>query len=169
MKRIQLRATLGSTSQLVSYIFFSLFVDTNSYDGVSGNSREDYDNERKRRSRPIRDGLELKDFTDDKLVVGHSQQRRQAKGSRQEERPPSRSATQCASTIGADWAGERQHGRRYLLDRLAESSRKSRGRSRGSAGRRSGKRALLLGYEVLQVHDDGDEGASVFLVWGRGR
>ena len=77
---------------------------------------------------------------------------------------------------------ERHHGRKHLLDQLLASSRRRNTKNRGvgasagvggvggasgASGARvhdsggSGGPSLALGYQVLEVRDDGDEGKSL--------
>ena len=55
---------------------------------------------------------------------------------------------------------ERDHGRTYLLDQLLSSSSATKRRNRAAQPRSGVGGCLALGYEVLEVRDDGDEGLS---------
>ena len=54
-------------------------------------------------------------------------------------------------------SGDRHHGRRYLLDRLVAAGPSKRKISK------SPRRALGVGYEVMDIKEDADEGEFVML------
>lgn len=65
------------------------------------------------------------------------------------------------------YTAERNRGRRYFLDQLTASS--STTAKRRNVKKTSGDKArqtLAMGYELLEVKEDGDEGASSFAVVG---
>ncbi len=54
---------------------------------------------------------------------------------------------------------ERHHGRRYLLDQLIADPSNGKRRIKPKTGQGG---VLALGYEILEVRDDGDESADSF-------
>jgi hypothetical protein len=64
--------------------------------------------------------------------------------------------------VGARWwKAERHHGRKTLIEKMMSSTSGSKRRKKEKDLKVRG--GLALGYEVLEIRDEGDEGVSHFL------
>lgn len=61
--------------------------------------------------------------------------------------------------MAADSKAERHHGRKQLIERMMNSTSGPKRRKKDLKVRAKG--GLALGYEVLEIRDEGDEGMSI--------